>query len=38
MVSVTRNLGHLDVAAGIAGSIKNALWLQHRTLVPTLDM
>ncbi|CAI1711099.1 Linear gramicidin synthase subunit D [Serratia marcescens] len=36
--SVKSNLGHLDVAAGIAGLIKTALCLQHRTLVPTLHM
>lgn len=31
------NLGHLDVAAGIAGLIKAALCIQHRTLVPTVN-
>lgn len=36
--SVKSNTGHLDVAAGIAGLIKTALCLQHRTLVPTLHM
>lgn len=36
--SVKSNLGHLDVAAGIAGLIKTTLCLKHRTLVPTLHM
>ena len=34
--SVKTGIGHLDVAAGVAGLIKTALMLRHRTLVPTL--
>ncbi|MEM6446902.1 MAG: condensation domain-containing protein [Cyanobacteria bacterium P01_D01_bin.123] len=34
--SVKTNLGHLDVAAGIAGLMKTALALQHRQLPPSL--
>ncbi|SFH83779.1 type I polyketide synthase [Albimonas pacifica] len=34
--SVKTGIGHLDVAAGVAGLIKAALMLRHRTLVPTL--
>ncbi|QNP75021.1 SDR family NAD(P)-dependent oxidoreductase [Streptomyces roseirectus] len=34
--SVKSNVGHLDAAAGVAGLIKTALMLRHRTLVPTL--
>nr|DAC76728.1 TPA_exp: type I polyketide synthase [Streptomyces sp. NRRL F-4335] len=33
--SVKSNVGHLDAAAGVAGVIKTALMLRHRTHVPT---
>jgi acyl transferase domain-containing protein/acyl carrier protein len=34
--SIKPNIGHLDTAAGVAGLIKTALALKHRTLPPTL--
>jgi len=34
--SVKTNIGHLDVAAGMAGLIKTILMLQHKRLVPSL--
>ncbi|WP_308290635.1 SDR family NAD(P)-dependent oxidoreductase [Streptomyces cellostaticus] len=35
--SVKSNVGHLDAAAGVAGVIKTALMMKHRTLVPTIN-
>jgi acyl transferase domain-containing protein len=35
--SVKSNIGHLDVAAGIAGLIKTICALQHRQLPPTIN-
>ncbi|OMI36738.1 type I polyketide synthase [Streptomyces sparsogenes] len=35
--SVKTNIGHLDVAAGMAGLIKTSLMLRHAELVPSLN-
>ncbi|MFE0729509.1 amino acid adenylation domain-containing protein [Streptomyces antibioticus] len=35
--SVKANLGHLDAAAGLAGLVKTALVLSHRTVPPTIN-
>lgn len=36
--SVKSNLGHLDAAAGVAALIKTVLMLEHRMLVPTVNV
>jgi len=36
--SVKSSIGHLDAAAGVAGLIKVVLMLEHRTLVPTVNV
>ncbi|UBU17186.1 beta-ketoacyl synthase N-terminal-like domain-containing protein [Nonomuraea gerenzanensis] len=36
--SVKSNVGHLNAAAGVAGLIKAALMLRHRTMVPTVNV
>ncbi len=35
--SVKSNIGHLDTAAGVAGLIKVALSLKHKTIPPTIN-
>ncbi|GHC53183.1 non-ribosomal peptide synthetase [Streptomyces flavofungini] len=35
--SVKANVGHLDAAAGLAGLVKSALVLGHRTVPPTIN-
>ncbi|HEX6344840.1 non-ribosomal peptide synthetase/type I polyketide synthase [Umezawaea sp.] len=36
--SVKPNIGHLDSCAGMAGLIKTVLMLEHRELVPTINL
>lgn len=35
--SVKSNIGHIDIAAGIASLIKTAMCLRHKTLVPSIN-
>jgi polyketide synthase PksM len=35
--TIKSNIGHLEMAAGVAGVIKTVLQLQHRQLVPSLN-
>ncbi|MGR1217446.1 type I polyketide synthase [Metapseudomonas otitidis] len=35
--SLKSNIGHTDTSAGLAGLVKTALCLYHRTLVPTIN-
>ncbi len=35
--SVKNNIGHLDIAAGVASLIKTAMCLKHKTLVPCIN-
>lgn len=38
VASIKTNVGHLEAASGVAGVIKMALMLHHRTLVPHLHL